>query len=339
MATEREEKKFVLRCANKNCPGKEFTRPFAYETPVVTRKPEGLKGAGKQEEPHKETVHIQCPHCGKDLFATIDMVKPDNTEFDTFLDSAVDVARHKDWITYQDKQRQEFADKINTQANTFNTIFTGVFGIYTMVLFFFGLSTASTNGALVMKNGFSSLLFLIPIVCWLIGAAALLLVTRPGIGKVLPESTESYVNALDEGNKTKANWFIIGMVAFAAGLVFIVVPIVVSLASAAPAVPLENNVQFIVNEDGALALREIPIQFESDNKTVPMLLVNTTDSYYEVRLANNDTFNLDKEWVEVMIHKAGNETTTGFKPGMCPGNQSVIGINETGYIMCGPCQG
>lgn len=268
-------------------------------------------------------VHLQCPHCKQHLFAFFDM----GTDLiETQLASDEDVKRHNTLIGHWDTQRTQFAEKINTKASTFSSIFTGVFGIYTLVLFFFGLSTAATNGALVAKNGSSPWLFFIPMVFWLLGTATLLLVTVPIIGNVVNESTGSYLQALDKGNTIKAFLYIIGMIFYAIGLILIIIVMILNFASATPEVIGEQNVQFILSDEGALVLNGT-LQFDNTNKTVPMLLLNETTAY-EIKLPNNDTFFLKKEWVKEMII-IENSTTTSVNPGMIPMNLSLIGAKKT----------
>ncbi|NTV01059.1 MAG: hypothetical protein HGA55_08075, partial [Methanoregulaceae archaeon] len=213
------------------------------------------------------------------------------------MDSDDDREYFVSWRKFQAEQKQQFGSKINTQATTFNTIFTGIFGIYVVILAFFGLS--SKEGVLTTQGLSSSWPLFLPILFWILGMACLMYATRPFTDSVVSDSSESFIEALDEGNMKKSLWFTLGMGLNAVGTALIIVAVALAFSAAPPVARSGQDVQFVIGEDGLAPLKEVPVEFESTNRTVPMFLLSSTADTYVVRLKNNDTFDIPKTWVKV----------------------------------------
>jgi hypothetical protein len=330
MTGNSEKKEIHLKCKSCNNP---FDHVITISRQPVTSS--AIEAAPGHPPPLKTTIHVRCPHCTKNLFAHFDVNNPP-PEIPTGLEAEDDRECFIGWRKFQAEQKQQFASKINSQATTFNTIFTGIFGIYVAILVFFGLS--SKEGVLTTQGLSSSLPLFIPIIFWIGGIACLLYATRPFTDSVVSDSSESFIEALDEGNLKKANWFTLGMGLNAAGTALIIVAVTLALTAAPPGVKSGQDVQFVIGEDGLAPLKEIPVEFEAMNRTVPLYLLSTTSDTYVIRLKNNDTFDIPKTWVKVVIVKAESGTIQATSPEISPSIISTTGVSEQGSLTCSTIQ-
>jgi hypothetical protein len=209
-----------------------------------------------------------------------------------------------DLVAADSKAQQDLGSHFITQAEKFQTIFTAVYGIYTGLLLFFGLMNGQILKMTVWPWG---LVFLLPILGWVVGIFFFFLVLRPDIQKLPPYSPTAIQRRIFASNLKKARYYSAGLMTFGLGVLLMFVPIVVgSYYASLPPAQETGDVQFLINDDSVQYISEIPIELVSGtNRTVTVSLYNTTDTVYSVRLSNGDTVDLDKIWIRTVIRKTG----------------------------------
>ena len=207
-----------------------------------------------------------------------------------------------DWIEYADKAQQALNDYFITEAKNFNTLYTTVFGIYTGLLLFFGLMSGQVLKLLAFP---AVIVFLLPLVGWIVGIYYFFQVLKPDIRKMPPNSPTAIRNSLAASNVTKAKLYSKGLAAFAIGVLLMLVSLGAGsyLASLPPAA-VTGDVQFVIRDDSLQNIAQIPVSLvPGTNRTVVVSLRNITDTGYTIKLDNGDTVDLDKTWVQTVIWK------------------------------------
>ncbi len=299
------DKKFSFQCSS--C--KNTFDYYLKSHPMVVR--------GKKPSPDSTTdnpvveVCLQCPCKDKDgkECATwnsfdVNTKAAEGSTVQGFPRSENRVKTHETWISETNDYIRDMADAYNTEADKFGTLFTAIFGVYTTILVFFGLSNSNTSSTLISLDPWVRVAMFLPIVAWVVGIAALFLVKKPvQTGDAYIDSSESYLLQYSMANQEKSRLFSIAMIAFAAGFVIMIFSVLFGIfagpASVTPA--FENQtVQFIVSEQGYPILKNLPITIDG-NKTSPMQLTNITESGYEVTTSSGESFQIAKDWVTLMV--------------------------------------
>jgi hypothetical protein len=212
----------------------------------------------------------------------------------------------EEWIKYEITSQKELGAYYVTQAEKYNDIYTAVYAIYTGLLLLFGLM----NGQILKIIQWPTILiFLLPIIAWVIGVFFFFRVMQPSIKTMPPNSPSEIRKGLYESNVEKAKNYRNGLLAFGIGVVLIVVSLAIgSYFASLPPVTATGDVQLVIKDDSVQNIIQIPIDLmPGTNKTVVVSLQNTTDTSYSIRLNNGDTVDLDKTWIQTVIWKT-NET-------------------------------
>jgi hypothetical protein len=206
----------------------------------------------------------------------------------------------EDWIAYDLQSQKDLGDYFVKQAEKYNDIFTAVYGIYTGLLLLFGLM----NGQILKMLAFPVVLcFLLPIAGWVLGIYYFFRVLQPDIQKMPPNSPSAIRKSVYASNVNKAQFYRNGLLAFGIGVLLMVFSL--GFGSYWASLPADTgNVQLVIRDDAVQYISQIPIELVAGtNKTVNVSLQNTTDTGYRVRLANGDTVDLEKAWVQTVIWK------------------------------------
>ena len=209
-----------------------------------------------------------------------------------------------DWVKHDHDAQKELGQHFIDKAGEYQTIWTAVYGIYTTLLIAFGLMNGTVLTMLILPGG---LIFLLPILGWLVGIYYFFRVLQPEIGKLPPNSPSAIQGAVYAANVQKAINYRNGLWAFGIG-VLLMVPALGAGSYFASLTPAQatGNVQLVVTDDAPPFLSQIPIELvPGTNRTVVVSLVKTTDSGYSIRLANGDIADLPKDWVRLVIRKGG----------------------------------
>jgi hypothetical protein len=207
-----------------------------------------------------------------------------------------------DWIEYDAKAQQDLNDYFITEAKNFNTLYTAVFTIYAGLLLFFGLM----NGQVLKLIAWPGVLvFLLPVLSWILGIYFFFQVLQPDVQKMPPNSPMAIRKSLAASNVNKAKNYHYGLGFFAIGVLLMLVSLGIGsyLASLPPAAAT-GDVQFVIRDDSLQNIAQIPVSLvPGTNRTVIVSLRNITDTGYTIKLDNGDTVDLDKTWVQTVIWK------------------------------------
>jgi hypothetical protein len=209
-----------------------------------------------------------------------------------------------DWLDYEEGVQKKLGDYFLTAADKYNDIFIAVNTIYVGLLTLFGLIS---NNTLKILQFPVVIVFLLPVLAWIWGIFFFFRIKNPSITEERPNSPTAIRETLYTTNVEKARNYRKGLLCFATGLLLIPVALLIgSYWAALPAPqPVAQDVQIIFSDDTIIS--QIPIDLvNGTNKTVVISLVNTTDSGYQVKLANGDIVGLDKTWIKTIIYKPSN---------------------------------
>jgi hypothetical protein len=190
-----------------------------------------------------------------------------------------------------------------TEAKDFNKLYTTVFTIYTGLLVFFGLMSGEVLNLIAWPR---VLVFLLPVLAWILGIYFFFQVLQPDIQNMPPNSPTAIRKSLTASNIKKAKYYSYGLAAFAIGVLLMLVSLGLGsyLASSPPPAAATGDVQLVIRDDSLQNIAQIPVSLvPGTNRTVVVSLRNTTDTSYTIRLDNGDTVDLDKTWVQTVIWK------------------------------------
>ncbi|MDD1693602.1 MAG: hypothetical protein LUQ71_02640 [Methanoregula sp.] len=203
-------------------------------------------------------------------------------------------AQKAEWIAYAQKSQRDLAGKYDETAKNLIGLFSGIFGVFTLLLAFYGLpSQFSINFGIAILT----------IVCYAISICYLVYVMGPG-GVVSKIQTINYYNSDEIWDKTiRVNQhdernINIGIAFFIIAILLIPGSIVISMFMAG------ETVQIVAPQDKIPCLVNASIPFR-DNSTLSeeIQLIGQDSARYTFKLANGNTVKVSKDWIQAIVTK------------------------------------
>jgi hypothetical protein len=202
------------------------------------------------------------------------------------------------WLEYGRDLLKDAPTVLNEAAKYIISLVTIVIGIYTGGLTFLGIAN---------KTGWFPLdiSLILPIVIWLLSIGVCVNAYSPDLASFKPDSISDIRSKFEAISKHKYKQLRIGVYLFLLGL-FVAAALLFIGPGVVPKVdnPAHPTVQFIVGNDSAQRLLdEMHIYAENgSHKTIPVILLNSSDSVYKVKLSNNITAEFNKNMADGILY-------------------------------------
>ena len=199
-----------------------------------------------------------------------------------------------EWIKYAQTTERNMGDKYDETAKTFVGLFAGIFGVFTLLLSFFGLpGQVNVNIGIAMGT----------ILCFALSIICMLIVIGPR--RFIPSSEGmNYADWLGiwqnvaDRNKRDHLFLMIGIGLFVLGIVLIPCSIAASIINPG------DTVQIVASSDKIPYLNNASITFRN-NSTLSdeMHLVRQDAKTYTFRLVNGNKVTVTSDWVQAIVTK------------------------------------
>ena len=205
------------------------------------------------------------------------------------------------WLEFHNLEIQKMGDYLIASADKYSDIFTAINAIYAGLLAFIGLTNSGVLKNIVFPL---SLIFLIPIFCWIIAIFCFFQVKQPYFTSYSPDSPDEIRKAVSASNIAKAGYYQKGLILFGIGILFMVIPLTLGLyiTTVPDSAAISGKVQLVIGNEYVEYLKQVPVDFvPGTNKTEPVSLVKISDTVYRIKTQNGDQVDINKTWVEILI--------------------------------------
>ncbi|MGA2120936.1 MAG: hypothetical protein ABSG49_02695 [Methanoregula sp.] len=199
-----------------------------------------------------------------------------------------------EWIKYAQTSQRNLSDKYNETAKTLVTLFSAIFGAFTLLLSFFGLpGQVNVNMWIAMAT----------IICFAVSIIFMVIVIGPREFLTSPEglnysnSDAIWQTVSDRNSKDHRN-LSIGIVLFIIGIILIPCSIAISVINPG------QNVQVLTTNDKVPYLENLSVSFLGNSSlTEEMLLIRQDTKTYSFKLPNGEVIKLNSDWVQAIVTK------------------------------------
>jgi len=196
-----------------------------------------------------------------------------------------------EWIKYAQTMQRDISDKYDETAKTLVGLFATIFGVFTLLMTFFGLPS-SVNVALPIALG--------AILCFALSILFLVWVIGPrGTDIVNYYDADDIWDTTVRRNITDHRKLVAGILFFIIGIILVAGSIAYSSYSTG------ETVRIVAPEDKIPSLQNASIAFETNSTlSQEMQLLRRDDKTYTFLLPNGSRVTVTSDWVQAIVTKS-----------------------------------
>lgn len=201
-------------------------------------------------------------------------------------------AQKAEWITFAQTTQRELAAKYDETAKTLIGLFTGIFGVFTLLFAFLGLPS---------QVNISLWFAILTIICFTISIICLVYVLGPsGTTESVNyyDSDEIWDKTVRKNQKDHRN-IMIGITFFIIGILLIPGSVVISMFAAG------EDVRIVASQDKIAYLQNASVSFQVNSTlSEEMHLIGQDATTYTFKLTNGNIVKISKEWIQAIVTKS-----------------------------------